>query len=103
MGVTIYSTMPNSRSSHRRCSVKKVILKNFANFAGKHFANFAGKHLCWSLKICKIFKNIYFEEHLQKTVSAIQFDNFSHILRFLSRSFSQGKTVKCEKREIYLL
>ena len=29
------------RSSHRRCSVKKGIPKNFANFTGKH--------LCWSL------------------------------------------------------
>ena len=29
------------RSSHRRCSVKKGVLKNFANFTGKH--------LCWSL------------------------------------------------------
>ena len=28
------------RSSHRRCSVKKGVLKNFANFTGKH--------LCWS-------------------------------------------------------
>ena len=29
------------RSSHRRCSVKKGVLKNFANFTGKH--------PCWSL------------------------------------------------------
>ena len=29
------------RSSRRRCSVKKGVLKNFANFTGKH--------LCWSL------------------------------------------------------
>ena len=29
------------RSRHRRCSVKKDGLKNFANFTGKH--------LCWSL------------------------------------------------------
>ena len=29
------------RSSHRSCSVKKAVLKNFANFTGKH--------LCWSL------------------------------------------------------
>ena len=30
-----------SRNSHRRCSVKKDILKNLQNFTGKH--------LCWSL------------------------------------------------------
>ena len=29
------------RSSHRRCSVKKGVLKNFVNFTGKH--------LCWCL------------------------------------------------------
>ena len=31
----------SNRSSHRYCSVKKVFLKNFANFTGRH--------LCWSL------------------------------------------------------
>ena len=35
-----------SRSSHRRCSVKKGVLKNFANFIGKH--------LCWSLFLIKL-------------------------------------------------
>ena len=33
--------MDNTRSSHRRCSVKKAGLKNFRNFIGNH--------LCWSL------------------------------------------------------
>ena len=65
------------RSSHWTCSVKKGILKNFANFTGKH--------LCWSLFLItlqlfrlatslkidsktdvflrnlRIFKNTYFE------------------------------------------
>ena len=31
----------NSRSSHQRCSIEKVVLKNFAIFTGKH--------LFWSL------------------------------------------------------
>ena len=70
------------RNSHWRRSVKKGILKNFANFAKKL--------LCWSLffiklqfwepatllklkktptqvlscETCQIFKNDYFEEHL---------------------------------------
>ena len=26
----------NYRSSHQRCSIKKDVLKNFANFTGKH-------------------------------------------------------------------
>ena len=44
------------RSSYRRCSVKKSVLKNFANFTGKHlcipvkFAKFLGtpilKNIC---------------------------------------------------------
>ena len=76
--------LTKSRSSHRRCSVNKDVLKNFANFTGKH--------LCWSLfnkvtylKACnfikktptqvfsceirEIFKNNYFEEHLRTTAS----------------------------------
>ena len=34
------------RSSHRRCFVKKSVLKDFANFIGKH--------LCWSLFLKKL-------------------------------------------------
>ena len=61
------------RSSHRRCSVKKGILKNFANFTGKHLfssllqaCNFIKKklqHWCFPVKFAKflrtsILKNI---------------------------------------------
>ena len=78
------------RSSHRKCSVKKGVFKNLRKFTGKH--------LCWSLfliklrvfrpatllnsdsntqifscTICEIFKNTYFEEHLQTTASAVGF------------------------------
>ena len=63
------------RSSHRICSVKKGILKNFANFTGTN--------MCWSFfliklqaptqvfscEICEIFKNTCFEEHLQTAAS----------------------------------
>ena len=67
------------RSSHRKCFVKKVALKNFAYFTGRQ--------LCWSLliiklqtlrpstqvlfscEICEIFKETYFEEHLRTTAS----------------------------------
>ena len=34
------------RSSHRRCSVKKDVLKNCVNFSGKHLR-------CWSLFLIK--------------------------------------------------
>ena len=65
-----------SRRSHRRCSVKKDILKNVQNFSGKH--------LCWVCfkfywketptkvffsEIYKIFKNTCFEEYLLTTAS----------------------------------
>ena len=56
------------RSSHRRCSVKKGVLRNFAKFTVKHlsqslffnkvadlnFAKFTGKHLCRSLYFNKV-------------------------------------------------
>ena len=34
------------RSSYRRCSIKKAVLKNFAIFTGKH--------LCWGLFLIKL-------------------------------------------------
>ena len=83
------------RKDHRRCSVKKGVLKKFANFIGKH--------LCWSqfliklqalepatlLKInsstdtscaiCGIFKNTYLGEHLQTTASRyFQYNSHHH-------------------------
>ena len=72
-------------SSHRRCFIKKDVLKNFAKFTGKH--------LHWSLFmikpqgsgpvtllktdsntgaflwICEVFKNTLFTEHLRAAVS----------------------------------
>ena len=74
------------RSSHWRCSVKKDVLKNFANFARKHLrsSHFLTKLQAWSrpatllkkdsntgvfLWICDIFKNTYFEQHLGTTAS----------------------------------
>ena len=69
------------RSSHQRCSIKKVVFLNFAIFTGKH--------QCWGLFLlksqallfkrdsntnvscgyCKIFKTTCFEKHLQKATS----------------------------------
>ena len=70
-----------NRSSHRRCSVKKTVLNNFAIFTGKHlcliklraFCNFIEKETLaqvFSSKICEIFENINFEEHVQTAASA---------------------------------
>ena len=74
-----------SRSSHRRCSVKKGVLRNFAKFTGKHlcqrlfFDKVAGlrpatllkKSLAqvFSYEFCEISKNTFFTEHLRTTAS----------------------------------
>ena len=72
------------KSRHRRCSVKKGVLKNFTNFTRKHqcwspfFNKVAGAYdfikketptQVFSCEICEIFKNTYFEEHLRTTDS----------------------------------
>ena len=86
------------------CSVKRDVLKKFANFTGKH--------LCWSLFLKRdsntglflwnllIFKNIYFQEHLQTTASVV-----GKLLLGVSnqnfRSNSQGIRVRREKMISY--
>ena len=91
------------RSSHRRCFIKKAVLKNFAIFTWKH--------LCWSLcviklqtfrsltflkrdsntDVCEIFKNTYFEEHLRTAASVYSEDllkyNYCVIKNMLPESF----------------
>ena len=78
-----------TRQSHRRCSVKRGVLKNFANFTGKH--------LCWRLFLTMLqsfspatflkrdsnpgvllrslehFQNTYSEEPLRTTASVSRF------------------------------
>ena len=87
------------RSSHWRCSVKQGVLKNFANFTGKN--------LCWNLfliklqfwwpttllkktltemlscKLCKLFKDSYFDENLWMSNSKLYFKRGSNIGVFL--------------------
>ena len=76
------------RSSHRRCSVKKSVLGNFAKFTGKHLCqslffnkvagqrpeacNFIKKETLaqvFSCEFCEISKNTYSTEHLRTTAS----------------------------------
>ena len=55
------------RNSHQTCSLKKVVLKNFARFIGKDLVGVFNKVVptqVFSCEYCKIFKNTYFEEHL---------------------------------------
>ena len=63
------------RSSHQRCSVKKVVLKNLAKFTGKHLClrpatllkrDFGIGVFMW---ILRNFKNTFFTEHLWTTAS----------------------------------
>ena len=48
-GKSVFLSFKTYRSSHRRCSLRKDVLRNFAKFTGKHllrnFAKFTGKHL----------------------------------------------------------
>ena len=69
------------RSSHCRSSVKKVVLKNFANFTGNQ--------LCWILfliKLFEIFTSTYLEEYLRTTASDLNF--FTHCCLY--------ETIRCK-------
>ena len=72
----------SDRSSHRRCSIEKVVLKIFAKYTGKHlcqslfFNKVAGllkKTLAkvFSREFCQIFKNKFFIEHILATASIL--------------------------------
>ena len=58
------------RSNHQRCSIKKAVFKSFAIFTVKDQCRslFLIKETptqVFSRECCKVFKNKYFEEHLQ--------------------------------------
>ena len=71
------------RSSHRRCSLRKGVLRNFVKFTGKHLCrsvlfnrseacNFVKKETLgqvFSYEFCEISKNTFFTEHLWATAS----------------------------------
>ena len=74
-----------SRRSHRTCSVKTDVLKDFAKFTGKHLCqspqacNFIKKETLAqvvSFEFCEIFKNTYLMERLQMTASVHLFYDF---------------------------
>ena len=69
----------NSRSSHRRFSVKEGVLRNFTKFTEKHlcqslFFNRVTLAQVFSWEFCEISKNIFFTEHLPTTA------NFWHVI-----------------------
>ena len=63
------------RSNHRKCSIKKDVLRNFAKFTGKHVclrpATLQKKTLAqvFSCEFFEIFKNSFFTEQLWGTAS----------------------------------
>ena len=81
-----WNSVSSSRSSHRRFSVKKGVLRNFAKFTGKHLcqrlffnkvAGLDGMQLylkrvsgtVFSCEFCEISKNTFFTGHLRTTAS----------------------------------
>ena len=70
------------RSSHRRCFVRKGVLRNFAKFTGKNLHQslyFIKKETlvqAFSCEFCKISKNTFSPEHLQTTASVFSIDHF---------------------------
>ena len=72
------------RSSHRRCSVGKGVLRNFTKFTGKHlcqslyfnkvagacnFIKIEALAQVFSCEFCEISKNTFFTEHIWATAS----------------------------------
>ena len=58
--------------SHRRCYVKKGVFKNLATLTEAWRPAILLKrdsNRCFSCEICQIFKNTYFEEHMQTAAS----------------------------------
>ena len=101
-----------TRSRHRRCSVKRGVLKNFANFTGKH--------LCWSLFLIMLqsfnpatflkrdsntgvllwslgnFQNVYFEERLGTIASVSLFSSSVMNVRTSFLTLCAERQVTCK-------
>ena len=75
------------RSSHRRCFVRKGVLRNFAKFTGKNLHQslyFIKKETlvqAFSCEFCEISKNTFSPEHLQTTASVFSIDHFCFKIR----------------------
>ena len=82
--VVVHKKYNISRSSHRKCSVRKGVLRNLAKFTGKHLYQSLFKlqasaqrlwHRCFPANFAKFLRtpflqNTFFTEHLQATASA---------------------------------
>ena len=91
------------KSSHRRYSVRKGVLRNFAKLTGNSYARFSFliKLQAWpanlirkqtlaklfSSEFCEIFKNTFFIEHLWTTASDIKISDKVKYTRRISLSY----------------
>ena len=78
------------RRSHRRCSLRKGVLRNFAKFTGKHLAQ------VFFCEFCEISKNTFFTEHLWATASELSRKN---ILTMYCSHFVVFNSLKNKKTE----
>ena len=63
------SYIVRSRSSHQRCSIKKVFLRISQNAEACNFIKKEALAQVFSCEFCEIFKNTFFTEHLRTTTS----------------------------------
>ena len=102
------SFTPRFRSNHRRCSVKKGVLKNFLKFTGKHlphclfFNKFAHprpanlfkkklQHRCFPLNFAKFLRLSYF----YGTPSCGCFYRFTTLPQSIDTRWGQTKNMLC--------
>ena len=86
----------SSRSSRRRCSIKKAVLKNFTIFTGKH--------LCWSLfltklQACNFIPKRFFPNRLSTWIFVIHFEVF--LPETLLHTFVKKITEICHYEFLY--
>ena len=78
--LSLFNVSTIFKSDQQWCSIKQAVFKNFAIFTGKHLQSLmpvtlykkvssTGVFLRILQNFCEIFKNTYFEEHLQVVAS----------------------------------
>ena len=108
-----FSSSATFRNSHRRCSVKKGVLRHSANFTGKHLchghffnkvaaSNFIKKEIqagVFSCEFYKISKNTFSTEHPQTTVSG---HSLSKMMQRIINYFSRNCSVKILLPDVHI-
>ena len=76
------NTLAKFRSGHRRCSVRKSVLRNFTKFTVKHL--YQSLEEVFSCEFREISKNTFFTEHLWATASGIRFQKILFIFNSIA-------------------